>query len=93
MGNCVSSAAAIPYVLDVAETGAGAEVQSLELKCQSLALELERSEDEYFEQVAVSTELWRNSPFWDVSAQAGIKYLKKNPIGPFQDHVFNQKES
>ena len=31
--------------------------KSLELKCRSLAVELERSKDEYLEQVAVSTEL------------------------------------
>ena len=31
--------------------------KSLELKCRSLAVELERSEDEYREQVSVSTEL------------------------------------
>ena len=31
--------------------------KSLELKCRTLAVELERSEDEYLEQVAVSTEL------------------------------------
>ena len=42
--------------------------KSLELKCQSLTVELERREDEYLEQVAVSTE-WK-SKLWLLKSAA-----------------------
>ena len=42
--------------------------KSLELKCQTLAVELERSEDEYLEQVAVSTEL--KAKLWLLKSKA-----------------------
>ena len=42
--------------------------KSLELKCQSLVVELERSKDEYLEQVAVSKEL--KAKLWLLKSEA-----------------------
>ena len=48
--------------------------ESLELKCRTLAVELERSEDEYLEQMAVSTEL-KAKP-WLLKSEA-IPHMKE----------------